>query len=93
MVYFLSWGAVWLLIAVTLSAFIHSPALRVAAILAISLVLKFRPGFDPENAVFAVSALIGAVSIQRLPFDRRLSLLLGNVISLAIFFAFTYFIR
>lgn len=78
----ISWGSAWLIIAVTASAFIKRPIGKIGVILLISLLLKFRPGFDPENAAFAVSSLFAAFAFEKLPFDKRVNLFAANIIGL-----------
>lgn len=93
MFYFLSWGVIWLIVAVTFSAFIKNPTVKVGVILFAALFIKFRPGFDPENIAFLISSLSGAIAFEKLPFDKRVNLFSANLVGLILLLFSTNFIR
>lgn len=88
----ISWGSIWLVILITSVSFIKNPAGKIGVILIFSLLLKFRPGFDAENIAFAASSMIGAISFEKLPFDKRVNLVSSNIIGLILLLLFINFV-
>lgn len=88
----ISWGAIWLVILITSVSFIKNPAGKIGVILIFSLLLKFRPGFDAENIAFVASSIIGAISFEKLPFDKRVNLVSSNIIGLILLLFFINFV-
>lgn len=65
--------------------------LKVGFVFVAALLLKFRSGIDPQNIAFIVSALIGGITAEILPFRKGVNVLLSLIISLVVFNAYLWF--
>jgi hypothetical protein len=75
-------GNLFLVLALLASYFLKKNWQKLLTLLFFSLLLKFKPGIDPENLVFFLSGLSGIFLGKRLPFKTKMNLIVSIVFSL-----------
>jgi len=75
-------GNLFLVLALLVSYFLKKNWQKLLTLLFFSLLLKFKPGIDPENLVFLLSGLSGIFLGKRLPFKTKMNLIVSIVFSL-----------
>jgi positive regulator of sigma E activity len=63
---------------------------KVAIIDAVSILIKFRAGFDIENFVFLFALMLGAILEEKLPFKKPVNAIVSLVASFIALNAYLY---
>ncbi len=83
-----------IIFAITLLAVFYTKNIYIKStiILVSSLLIKFRPGVDPENISFLLTLIMGAILMEKLPFNKNVNMILAFIIAFVTLNAYLWLI-